>query len=189
LSIFFGTVFSYAFFLTFLIPLMKYPLFFLAALVVSSTVAHAQIISLTQVPATVKAAFEARFPTVKTATWEKDTQQIKQAYDYETHNDFWARDAFQAQDVYEADFQLNGQQMSVVITPSGLVQETEIVLNDKQLPSAVRATLTRNFKAYQVQEIATVTNADGRTLYEAELAQAGKKQEVLFTADGQQMLP
>jgi hypothetical protein len=168
---------------------MKYPLFFLAALLVGTTAAHAQKISLTQVPATVKAAFAARFPTVKTATWEKNTQQIKQAYDYETHNDFWARDAFLTQDVYEADFKLNGQKMSVVITPSGLVQETEVVLNDRQLPPAVRATLTRDFNACQVQEIATVTKADGSTLYEAELAQAGQKQEILFTADGQQILP
>lgn len=164
---------------------MKFPFYFLAVLLAGTTAAHAQKINPAQVPAAVKAAFATHFPAAKNAVWQQETQQVKQSYEYETHHDFWARDALSTQDVYEADFTLNGQKMSAIITPAGLVQETEITLASNQLPPAVRAALARDFTAYQVQEIATVTKADGSTWYEAELAQAGKKQDVLFTAEGQ----
>jgi hypothetical protein len=133
----------------------------------------------------VRATFATRIPTVKTITWEKESQPVKQVYEYETHHDFWARDAFLTQEVYEASFRLSGQQMSVVITPAGLVQETETNMTASQLPPAILASLARDFAAYQVREAATIIKADGSTVYEAEVALAGKKQDVLFAADGQ----
>ncbi|MDB5266976.1 MAG: hypothetical protein JWP58_16 [Hymenobacter sp.] len=164
---------------------MKAYLFFLAALLVGSTPGRAQKISATQVPAAVRATFETRFPAVKTITWKKEMQQVRPVYEYETHNDFHARDAFLTEEVYEASFRLTGQEMSVLITQNGLLQETETEMTTNQLPSAVLASLARDFNAYQVREAATIVRADGRTLYEAEIALAGKKQDVHFTADGQ----
>jgi hypothetical protein len=161
---------------------MRIYLFFLALLFVGTTTIHAQKISATQVPAAVKMTFEARFPTAKITSWSTEVKQVPQRFEYETHNDF---KALLVQEVYEASFQLNGQTMSVVITPSGVIEETETNLSTNQLPAAVRATLARDFEAYQVQEAATIVKADGSTVYEAELAQAGKKRDVLFAADGQ----
>jgi len=163
---------------------MKAYLFSLATLLAYSTTSLAQTISPTQVPALVQVTFATRFPTVKTLTWEKESQPVKQVYEYETHNDFGARDAFLTEEMYEASFRLNGRQMSVVITPAGVIQETETTLTIKQLPPAILASLARDFTAYQVREAATINKADGSTVYEAELALAGKKQDVLFTADG-----
>lgn len=165
---------------------MKAHLFLLPVLLACGTAAQAQKISATEVPAAVQATFAARFPTVKSIRWEKESQPVKQVYEYETHNDFWARETYLTQEVYEASFRLGGQQRAVVITAAGLVQETETELSTKQLPPAVRASLARDFRACQVREAATISRADGSTWYEAELARAGKKQAVLFTADGRQ---
>jgi hypothetical protein len=185
LSTFFGIVFSLAFFLIPLLLPMKGYLFFLAALLAGSTAGLAQKISATRVPAVVRATFEARFPAVKSITWKKELQQVRPVYEYETHNDFRARDAFLTEEVYEASFRLTGQEMSVLITPTGLLQETETEMAATQLPAAVLASLARDFNTYQVREAATIIKADGSTVYEAEIALAGKKQDVHFTADGQ----
>ena len=163
---------------------MRAYLFSLVALLACNTASLAQKINATQVPAVVRATFATRFPTVKTPTWRKEFQPVKQVYEYETHNDFWARDAFLTQEVYEANFQLSGQQLSVVITPSGLAQEIETNMIVSQLPPAILTSLARDFTAYQVREAATIVKADGSTVYEAEVALAGEKQDVLFTADG-----
>lgn len=163
---------------------MKTHLVALAMLLTCSTPGLAQKISATQVPAAVCAAFADRFPSVKVLTWEKESQQAPLVYEYETHNDFKARDAFLSQEVYEAHFRLSGQELSVLFTPSGLVQETETEMAFSQLPAAILASLARDFTDYQVREAATITKADGSTVYEAGLALAGKQQDVLFTADG-----
>ncbi|MDO7845067.1 PepSY-like domain-containing protein [Hymenobacter sp. M29] len=122
--------------------------------------AQAQKVPAAQVPAAAKAAFKAKFPAVKTVAWEKEGAD------------------------YEAGFKQNGQTMSAVITPAGVWQETETDMKAAQLPAAVRATLARDYKTYQVKEAATIVKADGRTVYEAEVSKAGKSQDVLFTADG-----
>ncbi|MBD2769427.1 PepSY-like domain-containing protein [Hymenobacter sp. BT664] len=133
-------------------------MFAVAALLAGS--AHAQKVAAAQVPAAAKATFQAKFPAVKTVAWEKEGTD------------------------YEAGFKQNGKTMSAVITPAGVLQETETDMKVAELPAAVRATLARDYKAYQVKEAATIAKADGRTVYEAEVSKGGKEQDVLFTADG-----
>ena len=122
--------------------------------------AHAQRLPAAQVPAAVRATFQASFPTVKTTTWEKEGPD------------------------YEAGFTRNGKTMSAVITAAGVLRETETNLAVRELPAAVRATLARDYQAYRVNEAATITRADGTTVYEAEVAKGGKARDVLFGADG-----
>lgn len=162
---------------------MKTYLLFLGLSLVGTTTICAQ---QTTVPPAVLQAFAARFPTAPPAAWRREMQPVRPAYEYETHGDFKAREAFSTQEVYEATFQLNGWKTSVVLTPAGLIQETETDLAVQALPAAVRASLARDFEAYQVQEAATIVRADGSTVYEAEVAQAGRTRDVLFTADGRQ---
>jgi hypothetical protein len=139
---------------------MKALLLFLSAALLLSSAVHAQKVAAAQVPAAAKATFQAKFPTVKSVAWEKENT------------------------AYEAGFKLNGKTMSAVITPAGMLQETETDMRINELPAAVRATLSRDYKAYKVNETATIVKADGSTVYEAEVSKAGKKQDVLFTADG-----
>lgn len=120
----------------------------------------AQSLKPTQVPAAAKATFKARFPTVKTNTWEKEG------------------------DKFEAGFKLNGNTMSAVITPTGELVETETDMSPGKLPAAVRAKLASAYKAYKVSEAATLVAADGTTTYEAEVSKGGKKQDIVFNADG-----
>ncbi|GAB3638263.1 hypothetical protein GCM10027422_38530 [Hymenobacter arcticus] len=132
----------------------------LAGALTSPALTHAQVLQPAQVPAAAKATFRARFPAAKTNTWEKEG------------------------DKFEAGFRLNGKAMSAVITPTGELLETETAVLPSQLPAPVRAKLASDYKAYSVQEAATIVSASGTTTYEAEVRKGGKKQDVLFNADG-----
>ncbi len=138
---------------------MKILLLSAAALLLTGA-AQAQTVPAAQVPAAAKATFKAKFPTVQRNTWEKEGN------------------------AFEAGFTLNNKTMSAVITPGGALQETETDMSASELPAAVRATLARDYKAYKINEAATIVRADGTTVYEAEVAKGGKKHDVLFTADG-----
>ena len=122
--------------------------------------AQAQMLKPTQVPAAVVATFKAKFPTVKTNTWEKEG------------------------DKFEAGFKLNGKTMSAVLTPAGALVETETDMLPAQLPAAVRARLASDYKTFQITEAATLVSANGATTYEAEVSKGGKHQDVVFNADG-----
>ena len=122
--------------------------------------AHAQMLKPAQVPAAARATFKAKFPLVKTNSWEKEG------------------------DKYEAGFKQNGVTMSALITPVGELVETESDTSPTKLPAAVRATLARDYKAYKVTEAAVLVSASGATTYEAEVSQGGKHHDVVFNADG-----
>lgn len=144
---------------------MKSTLVILGANLLLASPGQAQKVAPTQVSAAAQATFRAKFPTVKAVTWEKEGAN------------------------FEAGFKLNGKTMSAIITPAGALQETETDMPAAQLPAAVRAALTRDYQAYKVAEAATITKANGTTVYEAEVAKGGKKQDVLFTADGRVVTP
>ena len=122
--------------------------------------AHAQMLKPAQVPAAVRATFKAKFPLVKTNSWEKEG------------------------DKYEAGFKQDGITMSALITPAGELVETESDMSPAKLPAAVRAKLASNYKAYKVTEAAVLVSASGATTYEAEVSQGGKHHDVVFNADG-----
>ncbi|MBW3127153.1 PepSY-like domain-containing protein [Hymenobacter profundi] len=133
---------------------------FSALLTVLAWGAQAQMLKPAQVPAAVRATFKAKFPLVKTNSWEKEG------------------------DKYEAGFKQNGVTMSAIITPTGALVETESDISPAKLPAAVRARLARDYKAYQVTEAAVLVSASGATTYEAEVSKGGKYQDVVFNADG-----
>ena len=122
--------------------------------------APAQVLKPAQVSAAARATFKAKFPLVKTNTWEKEG------------------------DKYEAGFKQNSITMSALITPAGELVETESDMSPAKLPAAVRATLARDYKACKVTEAAVLVSASGATTYEAEVSQGGKHHDVVFNADG-----
>lgn len=131
-----------------------------ALAITAPALSQAQMLKPAQVPAAAKATFKAKFPTVKTNSWEKEG------------------------DKFEAGFKMNSNTMSAVITPAGELMETETDMSPSQLPAAVRAKLASDYKAYKITEAATLVSADGTTTYEAEVSKGGKKQDVVFNADG-----
>ena len=139
---------------------MKQVLILAAFALALAAPAHAQMLKPAQVPAAVKATFKAKFPAVKTNTWEKEG------------------------DKYEAGFKQNGTTMSALITPAGELVETESDMSPSKLPAAVRTKLASDYKSFKVTEAATLVSADGTTTYEAEVSKNGKHQDVVFNADG-----
>ncbi|TDN36177.1 hypothetical protein E4631_07890 [Hymenobacter sp. UV11] len=139
---------------------MKHVLILAAFALAAPAHSFAQTLKPAQVPAAAKATFKAKFPAVKTNTWEREG------------------------DKFEAGFKLNGKMMSAVFTPAGELLETETDMLPGQLPAPVRATLARDYQAYKVREAATIVAATGTTTYEAEVSKGGKTQDVLFNADG-----
>jgi len=133
---------------------------FPAALTMLTLGVQAQMLKPAQVPVAVMTTFRAKFPQVKSNTWEKEGTK------------------------YEAGFTLNGKTMSALITPAGKLIETETDMPPAQLPTAVRTKLSSNYKSYKINEAATIVRADGSTVYEAEVARGGKAHDVLFNANG-----
>ncbi|MGI4832055.1 MAG: hypothetical protein ACRYFK_01180 [Janthinobacterium lividum] len=74
--------------------------------------------------------------------------------------------------------------MSALLSPAGALLETETDIAPSRLPAPVRAALARDYKAYQVTEVATIVSASGTTTYEAEVSKNRKWQDVVFHADG-----
>ena len=122
--------------------------------------AAAQTLRPAQVPAAVVATFHTKFPGVQAPTWEKEGTR------------------------YEAGFKQNGTSMSALLSPAGVLLETETDIAPSRLPAPVRATLARDYPACQVTEAATIVSASGATTYEAEINTKGKRQDVVFNADG-----
>ncbi|MFD2719977.1 PepSY-like domain-containing protein [Hymenobacter monticola] len=140
---------------------MKKYLLLLALLPLAALSAQAQKVAEKQVPAAVLATFKQAHPTAKGVKWEKEDAN------------------------YEAGYEQGEEELSVVITPTGTLLETETEMKVAQLPAPVRAALTSQYQGYKVSEAARiVTAATGTTVYEAEVSRAGKKQDLLFNADG-----
>ncbi|GAB3243389.1 hypothetical protein GCM10027346_40200 [Hymenobacter seoulensis] len=139
---------------------MKKYLLLLALLPLAALSVHAQKLAEKQVPAAVVATFRQAHPAAKGVKWEKEDAN------------------------YEAGYERGEKKLSVVITPTGTLLETETELAVSQLPAPVRTALTTQYKGYKVTEAAKIVTATGTTIYEAEISRAGKKRDLLFNADG-----
>lgn len=143
---------------------MKQYLVLAAFALVLAAPAQAQKLKATQVPAAVVAAFKQKFTQVKEVKWEKEGNK------------------------YEAGFEQGKVEMSALLSASGELLETESEMAPSQLPAAVRAKLASAYKTYKVTEAAKiVTVSTGTTTYEAEVLKSGKKMDLLFDADGQEV--
>ena len=90
---------------------------------------------------------------------------------------------------YEAEVTVDGHDKTVAMDASGKVLETEMVVELKALPEAVRAGLSREAGKGSISKVEEVTKA-GVTSYEALVKEAGKKdREVVVTADGKLVAP
>jgi hypothetical protein len=96
----------------------------------------------------------AAYPTVKDAHWSMEDKT-----DYEVGFD-----------------NAQGKDISVVISPSGEIKETEVEIAFSELPAAAQTAL----KGKKVKETAKITDAKGNVKYEAEV---GRK-DLLFDENG-----
>lgn len=113
--------------------------------VIFAAQACAQHIPFEKVPAVVVNAFKAKYPKVEKAKWEMEDGN------------------------YEAGFDLNDEETSVLITPHGNIIETETEIAVSALPAKVIAYVKTNLGDKKIKEASIIIDAKGVKKYEAEV--------------------
>lgn len=131
---------------------MMYPLLVLLV----SCSASAQKIDEKDVPAAVKSACEKSYPNAEKVKWEKEGAN------------------------YEAEFENDEVDMSVVFSPDGkmLEEEREIALNT--LPETIKNYVKTNYPDQKMKEATIIRKADGTQSYEVEV----KDLDLFFSENG-----
>jgi hypothetical protein len=124
--------------------------------VLITTFAFAQKVKEKEVPTSVKTAFQNNFPQAKVEQWEKEGVN------------------------FEAEFELNNSEQSVVFDDQGNLLETEIEIGISQLPKGVLEYVKANYQGQNIKEVAKITDAKGTVTYESEI----KGMDLLFDSTG-----
>ena len=130
----------------------------LAAIITFS--ACAQGLDASKVPASVKTAFAKKFPGV-TAEWGKENSKE-----------------------YEAEFKMNGKSASANFLTDGSWVETEMEINNAELPQPAANAVKTKYPAASILKVYKIDNAKGEVTYEAEIKTGSKKKELVLKADG-----
>ena len=134
---------------------MKVPVILLAAMFAVSC-SNAQKVSDKEVPTVVKTALQKSFPQATEIKWDKENAN------------------------YEASFDANETDYSLLIDPSGNVLETEMEIKTDELPANVKAYLFKNYSGKKIKEAAKITDSKGIITYEAEI----KGKDLIFDSNG-----
>jgi uncharacterized membrane protein YkoI len=132
----------------------KLVLMMVAAMITSLT--FAQKLQEKDVPAPVKTAFQKNFPQAKVEKWEKEGIN------------------------FEAEFELNKSEQSVLFDAQGDIIETEIEIEISELPNGILDYVKKNYKGQSVKEAAKITDTKGTLTYEVEI----KGMDLLFASNG-----
>lgn len=84
---------------------------------------------------------------------------------------------------FEANFELKGKEMSVLIDAKGNILEAETEIAKKDLPAAVLTSLESNYKDFKIEETARI-DANGEVTYEVEVEKKEQTFDLLFDAKG-----
>ena len=84
---------------------------------------------------------------------------------------------------WEAEFKINGKEMTACFDNTGKWLETEAEVTSKELPSAVTETLKNEFPGYKVRESSTIENPEMKG-FEIGLKNKGAEMTVIIGADG-----
>lgn len=123
----------------------------------STAVCTAQTVKSANVPATVKAALQRRYPAATGVTWEKERGNYEANWGGRSHED-----------------------NSVLFTPSGSFVEQVVAIPVGSLPAGVPDYAKKTYPGARITEAGQVTDAAGKTRYEAEV----KGQDLLFDETG-----
>jgi Putative beta-lactamase-inhibitor-like, PepSY-like len=126
------------------------------ALLLFATVSFAQKMQEKDVPNAVKAAFQKQYPTASDVKWEKEGEK------------------------FEASFDLNKIDNSVLFDAKGNLLETEVEIELNQLPKTILDYVATNYKGQKIKEAAKITDAKGVLTYEAEI----KGKDLIFDEKG-----
>jgi hypothetical protein len=124
-------------------------------LALGATCTHAQKLNEQQVPAVVKAALTKAYPAAKDIKWDKEEGK------------------------YEASFDLNKTDHSVLFEADGKIAQTEVEIELNQLPKGVVEYIQSHYKE-KAKEAAKITDANGTVTFEAEI----KGKDLIFDTNG-----
>jgi hypothetical protein len=106
----------------------------------------AQDIKSTAVPAAVKSAFMSKYPKATKVSWEKEKGN------------------------YEANWGgKSGEDNSAMFTPAAAFIEIVNAIPISSLPASIAPYVAKNYKGTKIKEAGKVTDAAGKTMYEAEI--------------------
>jgi hypothetical protein len=132
----------------------------LCTLLCTNTI-EAQKTNSSKVPATIRSSFQSKFPTATEVKWE-----------------------IEGKSEYEANFKLNQKPISVNFDLMGKWLETETEIETSALPSAVLATLKKDYADFKIDEASEIENVKDRQTFEVEIEKGKEEYELLFSADG-----
>jgi hypothetical protein len=117
---------------------------------------NAQKIKEADVPVPVKKTVASHYSTIKEVKWEKEGGN------------------------YEAEFDLNKTEISVLIDPQGNLIATETEIKIDELPQPVAPYITKNIKDQKIKEASKIIDAKGIVTYEAKAGDV----DYIFDAKG-----
>lgn len=112
-------------------------------------------------PEAVKKAFEKKFPDVTKVKWGKENSKT-----------------------WEAEFTVNSTKLSANFSSDGTWEETESEIPVTQLPSAVTASIEKQYPKWKISGAAKIEYSNRDIHYEADLISGRKKKEVVYKEDG-----
>lgn len=139
---------------------MKKLIFLLLGIALLSQVSFAQKVAASNVPNAVASAFKSKFPAASSVKWELENVN------------------------YEANFKVNGKEMSANFDKMGTWLETETEIKVSALPAVVRTTLSKEFAGYNIKEASQIESVKNGSCFEAEIKKGKESYDVLFSADG-----
>lgn len=125
-------------------------------ILMASLASFAQKTKEQNVPQVIKNAFLQKFPKAKEVKWDKEGNN------------------------FEASFDLNDVDNSVLFNKEGKIVETEIEIKVNQLPKNAIQYLNNNYKNQKVKEAAKIVTEKGTTIFEAEI----KGKDLFFDENG-----
>ncbi len=112
-----------------------------------------------QVPENVQQSLKVLYPKAEEVKWEKEGTN------------------------FEANFEVNDTEMSVIFDAKGTVLETETEIEKDDLPAAVKNALKKDFAGYDVEETAKIEK-NGKTTFEAQVKKGETKLDAIYNPDG-----
>ena len=121
-----------------------------------TTLTFAQKMQEKNIPVNVKSSFQKKYPTAKEVKWDKEGEK------------------------YEASFELNKTDHSVLMDAQGNINETEVEIELNQLPKGILEYVKTHYAGKKAKEGAKITDAKGIVTYEVET----KGMDLIFDSNG-----
>ncbi len=120
------------------------------------TQAQAQKVNAKDVPAPVTNAFNVSHPNQKDVDWSKDGKN------------------------YEAEFDMNKEDVSITYDVTGKLLDTEVEMAASALPASIQTYVVKHYKDHEIKEASKTTDFNGVVTYEAQV----KGMDLIFDANG-----